>query len=676
MKIRDKIRQYPWAADILDNLRKEFDPMLSAEPAIPHEPGGWWHNYVCPEHHTELLFDSTEQDARAFYCPYGCKLEGEPYRGAWLVFKHQAFARHALQAAALYAGTGDVRYAAWGSSILLRYAAQFPRYPVHPQAEAWMLRGHAFHQALTEAIWATTLIRAYLLLVDEGFIFGETEKGELDTFFSTLEESLTQARIILTEVKKEPQSNYTAWLNAALACLCAWRKDSSRMQQLIEGPAGLIQHLTIGVKPDQMEYEGSTYYHVFVLRAYFILVEMAQRFDMDLRHVQGEQGQSLEGMLDVLAALANEQGELPALHDGPYQRVPYAREIAETVEIGLSHYRKMNYVPVLKEAYRQLSGMPKREGLEALLYGEGDLDSDVEGSTRTSALFEPSGFVVGRRPNGLLAFYSDFGAHGGSHGHFDKLHLTMGGRDGWFAPELGIVPYGSRMRQEWYASTASHNTVLINNRSQAPHTGELVHFEETDRLINVCLRSREAYPGCTLNRHLLLSNEWLLDWFLVELDIDASIDWWMHSPHLTPAGQQVQWSPFHEPLAEEGPYTYVRPFAEWKGSSDDICKLEMSGTSGSGVALSTLASPSSRFLLAETPGTADDPAKSMRGLLHRQYGHRASFVTVYNDASVPVKFSRKDSGDTSSASIIELLCPNAEWRAELHPEKGILLYND
>ncbi|WP_051620589.1 alginate lyase family protein [Paenibacillus sp. UNC451MF] len=673
MNISEKTSTYRWAEEVLQQLKGELEPVMSPALDIPVEPGGWWHQYVCPEHHAELLFDPSESDARQFYCPYGCKLHGEPYRGAWLVMKHQSYARYALQAAAVYAGTRDERYANWSMDILLRYAEQFPRYPVHPEAESWMLKGRAFHQALTEAIWATTLIRAYLLLQDEGgAAVGAEEKKVLDHFFSMLEESMTQSRMLLVYEQQKPENNYTAWLNAALACLYACNKDTESLKKLIEGAGGLKNHLTIGVNPDQLEYEGSTYYHVFVLRAYFILAEMAARLGVDLYSVTGEKGQSFEGMLDVMVALSNDQGELIALHDGPYQRVPYAREIAETVEIGLAHYGNGDYVPILREAYRQMYGKPERAGLEALVYGQGQLEDyqNQDSEAKASLLLESSGFVIGRRKNGILSFYADFGAHGGSHGHYDKLHLTLANKEGWIAPELGMVPYGSRMRKDWYACTESHNTVVVGQRSQAAHKGELIRYEDTQNWTYVWLRSTEAYKGSKLNRHLLLTADWLLDWFDVELEEADVMDWWMHSPKLSTIQSEL-WQPAAGVLHDTDPYSYIQAVAEWIGETDcNAVQLQMTGSNDNNIHLTSLLSPASRIVLAETPGTADQPLNMMNGLLHRQIGKKASFINVYSDSRDPVNLQSEGAEDVSA---VNLSSRNAAWRVVMDCKQGLRL---
>ncbi|MGC6587122.1 heparinase, partial [Paenibacillus sp. Dod16] len=122
MKVKSKLIFYPWSERTVDVLKAELDQVIERKLDVPVEPGGWWHQYVCPEHHTELMFDPLEADCSSYRCPYGCEVEGEPYRGAWLVFKHQAMARYVLQSAAVYAGTGEQVYADLGKKLIVRYA--------------------------------------------------------------------------------------------------------------------------------------------------------------------------------------------------------------------------------------------------------------------------------------------------------------------------------------------------------------------------------------------------------------------------------------------------------------------------------------------------------------------------------------------------------------------------
>ncbi|WJH37214.1 heparinase II/III family protein [Paenibacillus sp. CC-CFT747] len=408
---------------------------------------------------------------------------------------------------------------------MVRYAGQFPHYPVHPDAQPWMLKGRAFHQALTEAVWATSLLRAYGLLQEEGVSF-EDDAPVLDRFFSLLEESMVQYRRILIEEKRNPENNYTAWLNAALSCIYAIRGDRKKLDALVEGEGGILHHLSIGVKADGFEFEGATYYHVFVLRAYLIAAEMAEKLGRNLYEAAGSEGQSFRFMLEVLIGLADDQGDLPALHDGPYRRVPYSREIAEVMEIGLARYGMTSCGSVLGAVYQDLYGTRRQRGLEALLFGTGAVDlSAPPDAAREGLLLKESGFAVLRYPGSPISVLADFGPHGGSHGHYDKLHISLSHAKGKLTPELGMVPYGSALRREWYAETASHNTVSVNGASQAPHTGDCVRYEQREDGTYLHIRSKDAYPGCVMDRHLLLTSHWMLDWFEITLEEASTVDW-------------------------------------------------------------------------------------------------------------------------------------------------------
>lgn len=646
-------------------LKEEIDRLQQAGSlSIPQEPGGWWHQYVCPHHHTELAFDDIQADASTFNCPHGCKIEGEAYRGAWLVFKHQSLARVALQAAAVYSALGDPAYAQLSKRLLAEYAEQFPLYPVHPEAQSWMLKGRAFHQALTEAIWSTTLIRAYLLLRDKGVTFEAKEQEAIDVFLGLLAGSMEEYRHILIHERNNAENNYTAWLNASLSCVYAARGEQSALEALIEGQGGFKHHLSIGVKSDQFEFEGSTYYHVFVLRAYLIAAEMAQRFGIDLYAVTGADGQSMRGMLEALADLADGQGVLPALHDGPLARAPYAREIAEIAEQGLAIYGLAGLAPVLREAYRQLGGGVQ---LEALLYGGA---AEPAPEPRGSRLWPEAGFVIGRVKGNPLSFLADFGEHGGSHGHYDKLHLSLMHAEQTLTPDFGMVPYGSSMRKSWFAETASHNTVSLNGVSQAPHEGRCVRYAAEETAVYAWLQTTEAYEGCTMNRHLLLTGEWMLDWFRVELAGEAphSIEWWMH-PAVQPSAEGVE--------AREDAYTLR---VQDKDGVVTEQELPITGqfTQGQHVSYqlgadstvyhAALSQEGDELLAVSTPGDSIDPSQTLTAILHKRHDRRADFIHVYRAGS------RAEISRVSSQEIVVSVPdqPGCEARIQLTEDKGLI----
>ncbi|CAM3674230.1 heparinase II/III family protein [Paenibacillus lactis] len=666
MGIQEKSRRYDWSRETLRLLKAELDEVIASNPEVPEEPGGWWHQYVCPVHHTELIFDPLEAYARVYGCPHGCRWEGEPYRGAWFVFKHQAMARYILQAAAVYAGTGERGYSEFGKHLLLRYARQFPLYPVHPDAQPWMLKGRAFHQALTEAIWTTTILRGYLLLRDEGMRFDKAESRIFNEFLHMLESSMTEYHRVLTRERGNPENNYTAWLIAALFCIYAVQGDKLKMRELIRCEGGLKHHMSIAVRPDQLEFERSVYYHVFVLRAYLIAAEMGSRLGEDVYALTGGDGQSMEGMLTVLVRLADRNGVLPALHDGPYKRVPYAREIAEIMEIGLTVYENGSYRGLLAAAYRDMNGEQGRIGmLEALLYGKSSWNGTMGGPESaasagpvvSSIILPHSGFALLRTEarEGIQALV-DFGPHGGSHGHFDKLSLMVHINGAPLSPDRGTVPYGSKLKKAWYLHTACHNTVSIGERSQLPSQGACVRYESSQSCAYVWLRTQEAYEHAVLDRHLLLTEGWLLDWFEVKTEKPEVVDWWFHyigSGNLVDAGgdhrtrdsdEEPEDDVWPRQLGTEDGYGYVTAKLTQRLRIRRK-QLDLGITSETGLSASVSFVPfeGMECVQVDSPGTADDPSRKMEGILLRMKGDRPRFIAVFRSGDRPVELQWKAS---------------------------------
>jgi hypothetical protein len=636
-------------------LASELDSVIAAGPAIPLEPGGWWHQYVCPEHHTELLFDELQADSGRYLCPHGCVLEGEPYHGAWLVFRHQAMARFALQAAAVHASSGERRYGDYGKGIIVAYARQFPLYPVHPDAQPWMLKGRAFHQALTEAIWATTLIRAYLLLADNGMDFDDA-KDELAAFWEMLGRSMEQYHAILTVERNQPENNYTAWLNAALCCVYAAQGDNDSLVTVLERPGGIRRHIEIAIQGDGLEFEGSVYYHVFVLRAYLIAAEMLERIGLDGHSVRGNGNRSIEGMLDVLASIADDGGRLPAWHDGPYGRVPYGREIVEIFEIGYTTYHKADYLRVLRFYYKELNAGAGRKGsLEALLYGAdiGDERADTlpatsaETTMSKSCLLPDSGFAVLRQRENPLSVTVDFGPHGGSHGHYDKLNVMMDAAGSPLSPDRGTVPYGSELKKSWYPSTPCHNTLSINGRSQAETAGRCLAYRSDAEGSFISMSANDAYEGVTFLRHVAVTGDYVIDWVQVRMQEEGTIDWWFHFLGEMDLNQG-NWERHDEPASygDRDGYQYVRGIAVMReqamSASGDaasaVLQIRLDGleqpSAGAaiakpGVTAALIMPARTELSYVSSPGIATDPSVPMNGILLRQVGRETDIVAVY-----------------------------------------------
>ncbi len=304
-----------------------------AASGLPRERGGWWHQFVCPAHGTELSHEGIPgpvPPADGVRCPHGCRVDSEPVRGAWLVLSHQAWARRIRVLAHRAARTGSAADRAEAVDLLAAYAEVHAAVAgdENERAQDWMLRGRLFHQALTDAIWSVSIGHAVWSLAESAPELTEALRPVLPVLDATAEAARAARDSLVAEGRFT--SNYTAWLNASgrvcarAAALVRGGADGAPAvpvadDEWLAGEHGQLAHALAATTRGGWEWEASTYYHGFVLRAYLLSLRGTDPADLPVAARE-----RIVAMTDVLAGLVTDDGILPAVHDGPYLRAPLA----------------------------------------------------------------------------------------------------------------------------------------------------------------------------------------------------------------------------------------------------------------------------------------------------------------------------------------------------------------
>ena len=488
-----------------------------AASGLPRERGGWWHQLVCPAHGTELSHEGIPgpvPPADGVRCPHGCRVDSEPVRGAWLVLSHQAWARRIRVLAHRAARTGSAADRAEAVSLLAAYAEVYAEVTgggENERAQDWMLRGRLFHQALTDAIWSVSIGHAVWSLAESAPQLTASLRPVLPVLDATAEAARAARDNLVAEGRFT--SNYTAWLNASgrvcarAAALVRAGGDGAPAvsvadDEWLAGERGQLAHALAATTRGGWEWEASTYYHGFELRAYLLSLRGTDPADLP------EQARDrIVAMIDVLAGLATDDGILPAVHDGPYLRAPLALEWTELCALADGFV-----------ADAGLGGVAARARREA---GDGDTLED-ELRTVPGGWFGGAPLAVARPARAAVRVDEEVGIavvravrpvveHGAGHGHHDKLALYLYGRQTPWQPDPGQVPYGHPAWRDHYASAVAHPCVRVDDGDPAEATGTLLARDERSLTVEVRGDATSWYDGVRAVRHVVVGDGYLHD---------------------------------------------------------------------------------------------------------------------------------------------------------------------
>lgn len=512
--------------EILTSRIRQADDMLNQPLRFP--PRGMRHNqwYQCDRCQTALeTVDDTHHR-----CPICKKIySGPPYDDVIFGRQHGQNFGQMTACAWAYALTGKRAYAARAAALLTGYAERYRTYPHRGNTRwnilyAWLTGGRLYDQTLSEAsTLVNSLAPAYDLIHDAGVLTEADHKKIRNDLFEPM----------LSNIEKNfaNRGNWHAWHNAAILWGGALLGDTQRVSRSINDPHdGFYYHLDNYVSPEGMWYENSWGYHFYALQALTAQAEGARRLGVDLWSAP-----RLRAMFTLPAAFTMADGSLPRFGDD-----------TQSSATGLPGLMEPSYYAYHDPAILAL--LSDKPSWESLLYGR-EPTALAMPEALASKIFPISGYAVLRAhgPAAMTAALT-FSPFGGFHSHFDKLSFVCYA----FGRELAVDPgralsqaYRLPIHADWYRSTISHNTVMVNGRPQAPAEGMLEYFDTCERYSVVAVRCEKAYPGVMHRRLLLLTDRFLLVADELRASKPVRFDWLYHQRAgnviCEAAGQSADW---------------------------------------------------------------------------------------------------------------------------------------
>ncbi|MGQ9729848.1 MAG: heparinase II/III domain-containing protein [Candidatus Zipacnadales bacterium] len=480
---------------VYESLKKSADGWLTRIPEYPDRGSQWWHWYTCKACGARL---TTKSDTEHVCPDCGTVYTGWPYDDVVLDRKHGALANGIRDCGLMYVLTGERAYAQKAREILLGYAERYLNYPLHNiHGKPEKGGGHVGPQTLDEATW--------LIPVAQGFDCIYDTLSEED--IRTIADKLLLPAAWLIHDHQWGIHNICCWHDSAYGLVGLTLGENQLAAEAINGPKGFRAQIEQGVTEDGFWYESAWGYHFYTMSALQPLAVAARHVGIDLYT------QRYKSMYDAPLRFMAPGGQLAAFNDSGTANVLSQGRLYEIAYARWGDARHL--LPILESG---------RRSLERLLYGA-ELGV-AEHSTLSSTVFPAAGYVILRSgalgetaanryiPENYVAL--DYGPHGGGHGHPDKLGFVLYGKGTLLAEDPGSIAYGNPAHGGWFRQTLSHNTIVVDGKSQQPCTG-MLQFAAFGDDIGLCsVRADQAYPGVRLRRSLALVGDRVIDIVLCE----------------------------------------------------------------------------------------------------------------------------------------------------------------
>ncbi len=598
---------------------------------------------------------------------------------------NRGVATRAHELAIAYVLTDEKPFAEAAAKILTAYIPLYKNYPVT------RTKGKAMSSTLDETRWAVDYASAYDLVYSAGVLSEEQKQGiERDV--------LKPCGEVLRICNHRYRSNWRARALAGAGLVGFCINDRDLIEESIHGYRdesgrvvrdGLLHHISMAVLADGIFYERSYGYQSFTADSYCILMEAARHSGVDLWHV-AVPAHPLGAGADVERAFGPTGAKtIKPMFDALFYRTFSDGTVPVVANAGNDDFVGWRYYEACWREYKdpkfafaaRIPGGTKRPWADPKLAEKTRLRSPTElvwmvpdlpeghfsladdakigntGVHKNACSLMPSGGYAMLRQSAdpdAVGVGMTFGRWGSGHSHADKLSIVVSNGQDKLIREVKGFGYGDREYLTWDRQTIAHNTVTVDETSQAPQgdgdnewaipaPGEIVRgrpmlFHPGERMKVFRAEMVDGNPGVRLERTLVLVDSVLVDFFRCLSDERHTYDYALHIEGEFPDPTEAEAGTFSDA------YGYKHITELRRSEAPEVVSFRPNGhirmlhradvTTGRGIKLKK-------------------KGKQRPVLIARQEGANVDFVTVISFGDDPVEAKRLPS-ENRNVQIVEL----------------------
>lgn len=424
-------------------------------------------------------------------------------RGDDLAKQHSRLAYDCGTLGRAYGLTGNVKYADAAKARLLGYAQRYVDYPEHRGVNR-NDSAKIFAQRLSEAMWLIPLLAAYDQVHDT---LTEAERKQIEDGLVRPAVTLIRNKVPAQEAaertarnaewrtadpytgESKTLGNWTNFYNFATVMAGAVMQDQDYIDL---AAADLRYNIAVGIGSDGMWGEGAIGYQFFALQAMIPAMDVCARHGIDLWSYQNNRAKLL---FDSPLRYVYPDGTGAGINDSG--RAKLGNWSTMVYDYAWLRWHDPRHAVMVNSSPRQLL-CSEAVYFPTLVYDELPEPKQV---SYPSTVFQNLGYAILRDDTKFALL--DYGPHGGTHGHLDKLNLILFSGD-----ELGGEPqfhrYEDPLHGQWTRQTVAHNTLAVAERSQQAGTGKLLQFTRQGEAQIMRGEAAGLSPGVLLDRTVVV----------------------------------------------------------------------------------------------------------------------------------------------------------------------------
>jgi Alginate lyase/Heparinase II/III-like protein len=497
------------------DIKANADRWLHRKIVIPAQ-GGWAHDFCGPD---GVLLELPKDQKFDPNKPSRSPATGKRYLNAKILaarryFEHVWLTFAVRDLALVYAVSHRREYAGQAANILLKYADAYPRFIAEK-------KGFGFQQnSLNEAVSLIPMAQGYDLIYNSGALTDAQKRHIERDFFWPEAQRLTQSGL---------RGNWGSWHLSAVGVI----GYATGHQRFIDYAVNSFKsQIANQLGDDGLWPESVQTYHFYPLDGFLSLAEAAANCGNDLFHWQTQSGKGIEKMFEAPLWYMYPTLQLPAINDGWYD----AWLPIDQYTVAYWHYRKPEFAWAIhrsEEVGRSgVTGDFYDQRYRLFLFGE-KMPDNIPAPVFTSTNFPVLGISILRQGSELPVNREMFlTLHYGpflGHGHYDKMGVTLFANGQPLAPGLGTPGYGSPIYR-FFSGVTAHNTIATDEKNQPRTTDDdLIAFCDRPQLKLAAAETRQAIPGTTWIRAVLLADDYAVVWDDLRGDREHTYDWFFHA---------------------------------------------------------------------------------------------------------------------------------------------------